>query len=296
MIRSMTGFGSAEARCGRWSIRVEARSVNQKDLRVSYRLPDSFRMKELELQKLIEPRIRRGHLYLTLECSPAGEESGVMLDERCLRGYVAAIKQVAESEGLPLEVDLAGVLRMPGVLVDVTTDEELREELWPAVARAVAEALDGLVAMRRAEGASLAAQLAELCEAVEGHVGDIEERQGDLVAEYRDRLRERLEKLLEGVDAPVSEETLARELAVYADRADVSEEVARLRSHAEQFRGALAADEQQPVGRKMDFLGQEMLREANTMAAKITAGLLVGRTLELKADIDRLREQARNVE
>jgi uncharacterized protein (TIGR00255 family) len=127
-------------------------------------------------------------------------------------------------------------------------------------------------------------------------VAEVEGMHPDLVAAYQDRLRERIEKLLAGQNVPLNEEALAREVALYADRSDVSEEIARVRSHLEQFREALAADDDEPVGRRMEFLGQELLREASTTAAKVPGNTTVRSVLDMKSHIDRLREQVRNVE
>jgi uncharacterized protein (TIGR00255 family) len=296
MIRSMTGFGTGEVRQGEWAVRVEVRSVNHKDLQVSFRLPEAFRLKEYELQKLVEQRVRRGHLYLSLACSPAGGETSVLIDAHKLRGYVAALRGLAEAEGVPFQVDMASLLRLPGAIVDVTTDEDLREQLWPGVVEATRRAMDDLVEMRRVEGDNLHAHLNEIREAIGGLVDAVAQEQGGLVAAYQERLRERLTRLLEGADVPVKEDVLAREVALYADRSDVTEEIARLRSHLEQFRDALDGDETEPVGRRMEFLGQEMLREASTAAAKIPGSSQIRRVLDLKSQIDKLREQVRNVE
>jgi len=295
MIRSMTGFGIGEAHCDEWALRAEVRTVNHRDLQLSLRLPDAFHLKEYELQKLIEKEVHRGHLYLSLVCEPAAEGE-VLVDQQRLKAYVAALKGLAaDTQGVPVQVDLGSLLRLPGALRDVTTDAEMRDRLWPHVVAATERALEALVAMRRAEGAVLHAELHRLCSAV-GELGAaIGHAQGALVAAYRDRLRERLAKLLDGTDVPLSEDLLAREVAVYADRSDVSEEIARLRSHLEQFAEALDGQEA-PVGRKMEFLAQEMLREASTMAVKVASGPQVRQVLELKNEIERLRQQVRNVE
>jgi uncharacterized protein (TIGR00255 family) len=295
MIKSMTGFGSAQVQCDEWTLRAEMRSVNHKDLQLSLRLPDAFHLKEFELQKIIEKKVHRGHVYLLLTCRPTSDESKMLVDTERLKGYLAALKTVADSEGLPVQIELGSLLRLPGALRDVTTDGELRDQLWPYVVEATAAAVDSLLEMRRAEGANLWRNLHEVCATVQGLVGQIECEQGEAVTSYRDRLKERVERLLAGTDVQIEEASLAREVAFYADRSDVSEEVARLRSHLEQFKEALDGGEE-PVGRKMEFLGQEMLREASTMAAKIPAGVPVRRVLELKNEIEKLREQVRNAE
>jgi uncharacterized protein (TIGR00255 family) len=156
-------------------------------------------------------------------------------------------------------------------------------------------AVDELVEMRRTEGQNLSGQLEEFCAQIAELTDSIEQAQGDFVPDYRDRLVERINGLLEGTGVNVNEDSIAREVAMYADRADVSEEIARLRSHVEQFREALSGPDD-PVGRKMEFIGQEMLREASTIASKVPAGRQVDDVLELKTVVERLREQVRNVE
>ncbi len=295
MIRSMTGFGSAEAHAEQWKLRAEARTVNHKELQLSPRLPEAFHLKEFELQKVVEKKIRRGHMYLTVTCRPAEEAGATLVDEAMLRGYLATLKRLAGSEGLAAQVELGSLLRIPGALMDVTTDEALRDRLWPHVVAVTEAAVDELVAMRRAEGANLWRELHEVCNSISNLVESVAGAQSDMVVAYQERLKERIDKLLAGADVHLDEESLAREVALFADRADISEEVARLRSHLEQFRQALDGDES-PVGRRMEFIGQEMLREASTMAAKIPSGVQVRQVLDLKNEVERLREQVRNVE
>ena len=295
MIRSMTGFGAAEVQAGQWTVRAELRSVNHRDLQVSFRVPDAFGAKEIELQRLIEARARRGHVRLAVSVQVKADQTDVLVDTAQIEGYVRVLKALAERGGVPVQIDLAGLLRLPGVLRDVTTDGELRGRLWPSVLESVEAALAAMVSMRETEGANLAVQLHEVCAAVEAAVARIEVAVPDVTAAYRDRLTERIETLLDGTGVAAGEEALAREVAYFAERADVSEEVARLRSHVAQFRDALDSDEE-AVGRRLEFLGQEMLREANTMAAKLPAGDQIRDAMDLKGLIDRVREQVRNVE
>ncbi len=295
MIRSMTGFGRAERVSGDWLLHAEVRSVNHKDMKISFRIPDAFRSGEIELQKQFEKRLRRGHVNFSLECQPRAGESSVLVDTDRVAQYLASLKKVAGEQGVPFTIDLASLLRLPDTLRNMATDETLQKSLWPVVAAVTEEALDGLIAMRETEGANLRVQLEEICSTVEGLVRHIEKDQAKFVVAYRDRLRERISRLLEGTDVQVEEHSLAREVAYYADRCDISEELARLRSHVKQFRDALEADGE-PVGRKMEFLGQEMLREAGTIGAKVPSEQQVPQVLELRTQIDRLREQVRNVE
>ena len=295
MIRSMTGFGAAEVQLDQWTVQVELRSVNHRDMQVSFRLPDAFSLKEVELQKLVERHLHRGHIRFVLNARLKSGQTEVLVDAEQIEGYLHVLKGLAARQDVPAHLDLASLLRLPGVLRDVTTDEELRAQLWPSALEAAGAALEALVEMREAEGANLARQLRELCEAISECVAGIEAATADVTAAYRDRLEERVAKLLAGTGVPVNDDSLAREVAFFAERSDVSEEVARLRSHLDQFREALDGDEG-AVGRRMEFLGQEMLREANTLAAKLPAGEQIRDAMELKGLVDRIREQVRNVE
>ena len=296
MIRSMTGFGSGEVQGEHWTVRVEVRSVNHKDLQISCRIPDSLYAKESELQKRFEQHVRRGHLYVAVQCEARADRGDALVDEERVSAYLRALKAVAASEDVPLSVDLANLLRLPGALRDQSIDRDCLDEIWPLVLDAADAAAAALVAMRVAEGANLAEQLGQIAAGLDELVNAIEAEQGTFVEGYRDRLRQRVNRLLESTGVVIQEETLAREVALYADRSDVSEEIARLRSHLAQFRQAMAGNDDEPVGRRMEFLGQEMLREAGTIAAKVPAGPQVDYVLDLKSHVERVREQVRNVE
>jgi uncharacterized protein (TIGR00255 family) len=296
MIRSMTGFGSAERQFEQWLMRAEVRSVNHKELQISFRTPDALKSRETALQKIMEKHVSRGHLYLWLNCEGVSGSTETLVDEERLAGYLRVFRRVAEQEGVALQADIGGMIRLPEVLSDATAEDELTEQLWPGVLETVGAAMESLVDMRREEGRHLARQLIELADGITGLVDRIEQEQDSFVPGYRDRLLERIDKLLQGTGVEVKEETIAREVAVYADRSDVSEEIARLRSHVSQFRDALQSEEIEPVGRKMEFLGQEMLRESGTIAAKVPAGPQVEHVLDLKSHVEKLREQVRNVE
>lgn len=296
MIKSMTGFGQAETRNDRWVVRAEVSSVNHRELKISFRCPGALQLREVELQKRLEKQVSRGHVYVRVNCRPAGERAEALIDPERVGGYLRALSEVAEREGVPFRADLAALLRLPGAMRDLESDEELGESLWPQVLETIDRAVEDLVAMRRREGESLLAHLTELARSIEASVEAIEGEQEGFLPGYRDRLRERINRMLEGSGIEVDDGALAREVAIYADRCDVSEEIARLRSHVAQLGEALAEERGAPVGRKLEFLGQEMLREAGTIAAKVPAGPQVARVLEIKSDVERLREQVRNVE
>ena len=295
MILSMTGYGSAERTHEGWSIRTEARSVNHGDLRVNVRLPDMLRLRETELVKLVQGRLSRGHVHLFVECRLAEEALEQMVDRERLAGLLRVARQVAHAEGVPFRVDMAALLALPGVMSADVLPTEARDELWEQVAGAVRDALDALIGMRRAEGENLAAQMRALCERIAARTDAVAAQSPACVKECKARLVERVRELLEGTGVTIDADVLARELAVLAERSDVSEEVTRMRSHLQQVARCLEAHEE-PVGLKLEFLSQEMLREANTMAAKLPSGELVNEAVEMKTEVQRLREQARNVE
>ncbi len=295
MIRSMTGFGYAEKICDGWFLRVETRTVNHRELQVTFRMPEPFRLKEVALQKVLQQELHRGHVYFSLVCERQEAEGRVHIDEETVSHYLRSLKALSAEQGVPLQVDLASILRLPGTLQEAAVDEELRETLWDEVVEVTRDALDALVEMRRNEGENLQVQLRQLCDEMSELIDDIEKEQEGFVPAYRDRLRERLNRLLEGTDVELNAEVVGREAAVYADRCDVSEEIARLRSHIDQFHETLGGSEE-PAGRRMEFIGQEMLREAGTIASKVPAGRQVVQVLDLKTAVERLREQVRNVE
>jgi len=295
MIRSMTGFGTAQRVRDQWGIRVEVRSVNRKELQVTFRLPEVFRLKEVELQKLVEERVHRGHVYFSLDVEPHEATEPLLVDEGRVAAYLHLLEKLAAPRDIPCNVEMASLLRLPGAMKEEVVDEELRDVVWEDVVETAKQAVDALVEMRRSEGENLSGELDGFCAHIAGLTDCIEQAQGGFVPAYRDRLVERVSNLLEGTGVTLNDEAIAREVAIYADRCDVSEEIARLRSHVKQFREAMSGPEE-PVGRKMEFVGQEMLREASTIASKVPAGRQVDDVLELKTVVERLREQVRNVE
>ncbi|RMG15962.1 MAG: YicC family protein [Planctomycetota bacterium] len=293
-LRSMTGFGVAEAGGPGGSFRVELRSVNHRHLKLGVRLPEVLSALAPRVEERLRARLRRGSVQLTVR--PLGEVpgAGVRLDADLLRRLHGELSAVAAELGVE-PPGLGEVARLEGV---VRTEEVVPEldALWPLLESALGAALDELDAMRRREGEGIAADLLEVASLMEREVDAVEERLPAARAEQAARLRERVAGLLEQApdslrDAP----ELAREVALLADRADVSEEVQRLRSHLDQLREVLEADAG-PAGRKIEFLAQELLREANTLGSKSQDLVLRERSLALKLLVERVREQAANLE
>ncbi len=294
MIRSMTGFGTADGRVGAARVTVEVRTVNHRFFSPSLKLPAALSRWESEVREALRVRVARGHVTLMArhEREGAEERGGLAIDEARFAGYVAQLRDLAARHGLADTLDVATVLRLPDVLTaEVAPEvEPTVEELLAVVERAA----DALTAMREDEGRRLAAVLQERIDVVEGALARIGERAPQRLAEQRDRLRAAVRELLDG--AAVDEQRLAQEIAILADRLDVSEELDRFRSHITAFRAALAGTGGEQVGKRLGFLLQEMLREANTTGSKANDAAMLHEVVLVKEELERIREQVENVE
>ena len=300
MIRSMTGFGAASLADGAISARAEIRSVNHRHLQVKTRLPIDVNHLEPDVEQLVRKSLERGSVTITisLQREPGAGIAG--LDLEVARGYRQRLAELARALDLANEVRLETILGLPGVIVprEPTGPSEREDAL---VQRCAARAIDALVAMRDAEGKALLADLVKNTRAIEKIVAKLEKRMPKVVKEHHAALIKRVNELLIGTDArkkaprsSVDASDLSRELALLADRMDTSEEFTRLKSHLAQWEGLLARGN--AVGRQLDFLVQELLREANTIGAKCNDAPTAHAVVELKTLIERLREQVQNVE
>jgi uncharacterized protein (TIGR00255 family) len=292
MLKSMTGFGTGRARAGEEEISVEVRAVNHKHLEVKVRLPRELSALEPLVLKAVRARCARGAVDVAVRRS-AGTTSGAVptVDAAMARGWREALRTVARAVELPDVPTAVQIANQPGVvrMEEPVTDLTLAEG---ALDHALAEALDGLVAMREREGRALEADLAARLARAATLSGEVAALAPRVVDAYRERLQDRVSELLKG--APVDEARLVQEVALFAERTDVAEEVTRLRAHLEAFRGFLAGAE--PAGRRMDFLVQEMHREVNTTGSKSQSTEISTRIVEIKAELERIREQVQNVE
>ena len=291
MIRSMTGFGAGRGSAGGEELDVEVRSVNHKYCEVKVRLPREIAALELDTTKTVRERLARGGIDVSVRRAGASGGVAPRVDVPLAEAYARAFAEVKARLGLDGAVTLADVVGAEGV---VRLDERAldldaaREALRPALA----SALDALVAMRAREGEALARDLAGRLESVDALVGRAAALVPQSVEHHRARLAERIEELSRGV--ALDPARLAQEVALFADRTDVTEEVTRLRSHLAQARALLAGAE--PAGRKLDFLVQEMHREVNTVGSKSQSAEIGAIVVAAKAEIERLREQVQNVE
>ncbi len=297
MIRSMTGFGRSTFQVGQTVFEVEIRSVNHRHLDARVKLPRALADRDAEVKAAMQSRLGRGKVDCSVSVpTQAGALPGqVQVDAAVAEQYVEAARALAEAHALPGELDAATLMAMPGV-VRVAEVEWDTDELGRGLSRAVGEALDALEAMRVAEGAALAREFEGRLEHVLELTGQFEARSGLVVEATKERLRKRAEQLRQET-GQFDDARLHQEIVIAADRLDITEELVRLRSHVDQFRAILAeGDASKPVGRRLDFLLQEMGREANTVGSKANDAPLAHDVVELKAELERIREQVQNVE
>jgi len=288
----MTGFGAGRAKAGEEELSVELKSLNHKFCEVKLRLPRELSSLELALGKLIKERVSRGAVEVTVKrTSTGGGEAVPTVDVALAREYQRALTELAATLGLKSELRVQDVAFQPGVLRMEERGVDVGQATLAGTA-AVEQALVALTRMRETEGAAIRADLASRLGLVERVAGELRELAPTAVEEYQRRLSERVAELARTV--AVEPARLIQEVAIFAERTDVAEEMTRLTSHLAQFRDLL--DSAEPSGRKMDFLVQEMHREVNTTGSKSQHPAIASRVVALKAELERIREQVQNVE
>ena len=289
---SMTGYGSARGQVGDQNVTVELKSVNNRFLDCSVRLPRSYLFAEEIIKNEVSAGVKRGKVDVFVTIQSSQESDTVVTANRELaKEYYDAVSDIAQSLGLEIGLTAAAVAKFPDVLT-VEKKELDREETGEALRVITARAVEEFNAMRDREGGKLREDMLSKLSTIESLIAVVEERSPRTALEYRQRLEARLRELLE--DRGVDEQRLITETAIFADRTAVDEETVRLRSHIAQF-GAMLA-EGSPIGRKMDFLVQEFNREANTIGSKCSDAALAKVVVDLKSEIEKLREQLQNVE
>lgn len=292
MVLSMTGYGRAGAVLRGRDIKVELRSVNSRYLEYTSRLPRSCNFLEDKLKKLVASKVSRGKVELTLSIqNVTAADTVVSVNWGLAEGYRAAMVSMVERMDLKNDVTVGMLARLPDVLTQTAapTDEDA---LWQDVESIACKAIDAFVAMRAAEGEKLRADVENRLTNVETLVGQIEQATEGRVKAYSDRLYARLQELLE--DRNIDESRLVTEAAIFADKTAIDEETVRLHSHVAQYRQILQMDE--PIGRKLDFLTQELNRESNTIGSKCQDVAITRLVVELKSEIEKIREQIQNIE
>jgi uncharacterized protein (TIGR00255 family) len=291
MISSMTGFGAAEGAIGEARASVEVRSVNHRFFSPNLKLPQALARWEGEVREILRQKIARGHVTLTarLERSATG---ATVIDEARVAQYATALKELQKKHALGGEVDLATLLRMPDVIA--APSEDLDAGAGEALASIVNQAVANLVSMRRAEGAQLAAFLLERVAAVESRLARIETRAPVRLKEHHERIKRTVSDLIGGAGA--DPQRIAQEIAILADKLDVAEELDRFRSHLAAFRETARSQTAEPVGKRLGFILQEMLREANTIGSKASDAQIQEDVIAVKEELERIREQVENLE
>jgi uncharacterized protein (TIGR00255 family) len=293
MVRSMTGFGMADGPVGRARVTVEVRTVNHRFFSPSIKLPPAHTRWESEVREVMRSRVARGHVTVSVRLERA-ESAAAGIDEARFAEAAAQLHRLRAAHALDGPVDVAAVLRLPEVITTAREEEEEAAGSAAELVAVVSAALDRLDAARGEEGRRLADVLAERVGLIEGALARIAERAPERLVAQRDRLRAAVRELTDGL--AVDEQRLAQEIALLADRMDIAEEQDRFRSHIAAFRTSLAAPGGEPVGKRLGFLLQEMLREANTTGSKAADAAIVADVIVIKEELERIREQVENLE
>jgi len=293
MLRSMTGFGSSAGRVGGVEYAVEVRSVNNRYFKPVTRLPDSWAGAEVEIERLLRGPLRRGAVTVTVRMKLPDEQAAYRVNTVAMGKYIEQLRPLEIDANPMMRLDLGSLLLLPGACEPPSYDEIVRETR-AGLMNLVGEAISALLAMRQQEGKALEQELRHNCDAAEESLSAVARRAPLVLREYHDRLGSRVRELTGAAGVELDKDSLAREVAIFAERCDIAEEISRLAGHMAQFRDTL--DGPQPAGRKLDFIAQEMLREANTIAAKANDSEIARAVVEIKTAVDRIKEQVQNVE
>lgn len=292
MLKSMTGFGRAVEEIDGYVITVEIKSVNHRYFDFSSRIPRQYGFLDDKLKSYINSKVSRGKVecYVSVDALDT-EDAAVVINKTLASAYVKALKELAEEYSLKEDFGTAFVSRLPDVFVLKKADED-EEKIWQLVKSVTDEAIEKFIQMRAVEGAKMKEDVASRAEYILDCVFFIEERSPQTVKEYNDKLVERVHEIIG--DVSLDEQRIIQEVAVYADKVAVAEETVRLRSHIAQLKTFLESEE--PIGRKMDFLVQEINRETNTIGSKANDVDIARKVVDIKAEVEKIREQIQNIE
>lgn len=296
MIRSMTGFGSASEDVDGVRYSIEIRTVNSKYFKPVVRAPEGFEDIEPPVEELIRQHVQRGTVTVTASRTETSASEAFQVNRAALRRYLEQIHDVEMPGGMHATIDISALLALPGVLTPAPDGDARHERARQTFLRLVGEGIRSLLEMRDVEGRSLHAELSSQIAGVRERLKEIERLAPGVVGQYQERLRARIESLLTESGIKAESPDIVREVASYAERTDIHEEISRLSAHLDQFDGLIGSDEVRPVGRTLDFLAQELLREANTIASKTPDAQVSRLVIEIKGAIDRVKELVQNVE
>jgi uncharacterized protein (TIGR00255 family) len=293
MIVSMTGFGDATGERNGTHYSVEIRSLNNRFFKPVIKLPENVSGLEPELETTLRERLGRGSITYILKMRMDSAEAAYHINAEALRAYLRQLQAVRELDN-QVQIDLASLMQLPGVCQEPRDETDEIAKHGDTIRRLTDQAILKLIAMRQREGENLFADLLKHVTVIRENLGQIQKRAPFVIDDYHRRLTQRVNELLSKAEFQVSQQDLLREVAVFAERADISEEIQRLTSHLDAFEQSCRSGEH--AGRKLDFITQEMLREANTIASKANDADIASRIVDIKGSIDRLKEQVQNVE
>ena len=294
MIKSMTGFGRSCTVLNGREITIEMKSVNHRFFEFSCRTPRGYSFLDDKLKALVNSKVSRGKIDMFVTITAAEDvPANVIVNHSLVSGYINAMKEISETYGIPNDVTVTSISRFPDVYtVQKAADDE--EQLTADVLEVASQALNAFIEMRVAEGDKMKADILGRTETILSIVEEIEERSPVTIKEYEQRLLERISQTLQDYNINIDEQRVLTEVAVFADKVAVAEETVRLRSHFEQFKNMLESEA--PVGRQIDFIIQEMNREANTIGSKVQDSVIAHKVVRIKSEIEKIREQIQNIE
>lgn len=296
MLLSMTGYGEAAYQSDALTVAIELRALNNRYLKVSLRAAEPYNLLEPEFEKVIRRTVRRGTVQVHLRCQRQPTAGDFRINATALRSYVSQLRPLCDELGLRDRGDvlLSQALALPGVVPEPGVVAFQLEEEWPLLERVLEQAIARLQAMRQDEGKAMAQELLQQRDHIAGELGRIRERMAGVATNYRDRLLDRVRSLIAELDVQIDRSDLIKEVAIFAERSDIAEEVVRLASHLGQFQEI--TNEPESAGRKLEFLTQEMFREANTIGSKAGEVEISRHVVEIKGALERIRELVQNVE
>ena len=290
----MTGFGEAHRQADGVAVAVEVRTINNRYFKLTLKCGEGYSLLEPEIESVVRQQIRRGTIQVSLRVDRIRGSDDYQLNPAVLSNYRRQLRELSDQWKVDENVSLAQLLLLPGVVIENPTSPSEAEEEWPLLRETLLAAMENLAQMRVDEGRAMAADLRANCQAIAAELKQVESRAPLVVAAYRERLTDRLQATLTEFAVSLNPADLIKEVGLFAERSDISEEVVRLRSHLEQFDSIMELPESS--GRKLEFLAQEMFRETNTIGSKANDVQIARHVIEIKASIERIREMIQNVE
>lgn len=291
---SMTGYGEFRVQDDRWNVLAEVRSVNNRHLKLIAKISEPYNTLEAELERIVREKLRRGSIYLTLRIEPNRPVDSYRLNLAALRAYHEQTQILSREWSTPTPADWTQLLALPGVVIDHVSDGKSVHEDWPALSAIVGQALDALTESRRREGKAMAAELAGYAQAIRSELDKVSQLVPKAVEDYATRLHERVTALVDKHNVSLTPTDLIREVAIFAERSDIAEEITRLKAHLDQFEEIIHSSTSE--GRKLEFVVQEMGREINTLGSKALDVTISRHGVEIKSTLEKIRELIQNVE